>query len=66
MTDFLTALGLVFVIEGLLYAFVPGHLKAVMALMQSTPEDALRVGGLIATAIGVALVWLARSILGGS
>jgi uncharacterized protein len=66
MSDFVTALGLVFVIEGLLYAFVPGHLKAVMALMQSTPEDSLRMGGLIATAIGVALVWLARSVIGGS
>ena len=62
----MTALGLVFVIEGLLYAFVPGHLKAVMALMQSAPEDSLRMGGLIATAAGVALVWLARALLGGS
>lgn len=62
----MTALGLVFVIEGLLYAFVPGHLKAVMALMQSAPEDSLRLGGLIATAAGVALVWLARTVLAGS
>jgi uncharacterized protein YjeT (DUF2065 family) len=66
MSDFVTALGLLFVIEGLLYAFVPGHLKTVMALMQSAPEDSLRMGGLIATAAGVALVWLARSVLGGS
>jgi uncharacterized protein YjeT (DUF2065 family) len=66
MSDLVTALGLVFVIEGLVYAFVPGHLKAVMALLQSTPEDRLRMGGLIATAIGVGLVWLARSVLGGS
>lgn len=66
MSDFMTALGLVFVIEGLLYAFVPGHLKAVMALMQSAPEDSLRLGGLIATAAGVALVWLARTVLAGS
>lgn len=66
MSDLVTALGLVFVIEGLLYAFVPGHLKAVMALMQSIPEDSLRLGGLIATALGVALVWLARAGLSGS
>ncbi|MBK1865393.1 DUF2065 domain-containing protein [Aestuariivirga sp. YIM B02566] len=64
MSDFITALGLVFVIEGLLYAFVPGHLKAVIALMQNTSDDALRLGGLIAAAFGVALVWLARSVLG--
>lgn len=66
MSDLVTALGLVFVIEGLLYAFVPSHLKAVMALMQSIPEDSLRLGGLIATALGVALVWLARAVLSGS
>lgn len=66
MRDFITALGLVLVIEGLLYAFVPGHLKKVMVLMQFTPEDGLRLGGLIATALGVALVWLARAVFGGS
>ena len=66
MTAFVTALGLVLVIEGLLYAFVPGHLKRMMAMMQNIPEDALRTGGLIAMAAGVALVWLARAVLGGS
>lgn len=64
MSNFITALGLVFVIEGLLYAFVPGHLKAVIALMQSTSDDALRLGGLIAAAFGVGLVWLAKSVFG--
>ena len=64
MSDFITALGLVFVIEGLFYAFVPGHLKAVIALMQNTSDDALRLGGLIAAAFGVALVWLAKSVFG--
>jgi uncharacterized protein YjeT (DUF2065 family) len=66
MTAFVTALGLVLVIEGLLYAFVPGHLKRMMAMMQTIPEDALRTGGLVAMAAGVALVWLARAVLGGS
>ena len=64
MIDFITALGLVFVIEGLVYAFVPGHLKSVIALMQSTSNDNLRLGGLIAAAFGVGLVWFAKSIIG--
>ena len=64
MSEFVTAVGLVLVIEGLVYAFVPGHLKAVIALMQSTSDDSLRLGGLVAAALGVALVWLARSVLG--
>jgi uncharacterized protein YjeT (DUF2065 family) len=36
----------------------------VIALMQATPDDSLRLGGLIAAAFGVGLVWLARSVLG--
>ncbi len=35
----LMALGLVFVIEGLLYALVPGHLKNMMRAMENAPED---------------------------
>jgi uncharacterized protein YjeT (DUF2065 family) len=66
MRDFITALGLVLVIEGLVYAFVPRHLKAVIALMQSTPEESLRLGGLVAAALGVGVVWLAKSVFGGS
>ncbi len=66
MTAFITALGLVLVIEGLLYAFVPGHLKKMMAMMQNIPRMRLRTGGLVAMAAGVALVWLARAVLGGS
>src|SRR5262245_41900900 len=64
MSDFITALGLVFVIEGLVYAFVPGHLKAMMALMQATSDDTLRFGGLIAAAFGVGVGWLARTMVG--
>jgi uncharacterized protein YjeT (DUF2065 family) len=34
--------------------------------MQTMPEDRLRLGGLIATALGVGLVWLARTVMSGS
>ncbi len=37
--DLLMALGLVFVIEGLLYALVPGHLKNMMKAMESVADD---------------------------
>jgi uncharacterized protein len=62
MPELLMALGLVLVIEGLLYALVPGHLKAMMDSIQKLPDDQLRVGGLVAMGIGVAVVWLVRSI----
>jgi len=66
MIELATAFGLVLVFEGLLYAAAPGRLKQLMLQMQAIPDDALRVGGVAAVAIGVALVWLARSVLGSS
>jgi uncharacterized protein YjeT (DUF2065 family) len=58
--DLGAALGLVLVIEGLLYALVPGHLKAMMATVQNMSDDQLRTGGVFAVALGVAIVWLAQ------
>jgi uncharacterized protein YjeT (DUF2065 family) len=39
------ALGLVFVIEGLLYALVPGQLKTMMKAIHGIPDESLRYGG---------------------
>ena len=61
----LMALGLVFVIEGLLYALVPGHLKNMMRAMENLPDESLRTGGLVAVGFGVFVVWLVRATLGG-
>jgi uncharacterized protein YjeT (DUF2065 family) len=58
--DVLTALGLVLVIEGLLYALVPAHLKAMMRAVEKLSDDQLRIGGVVAMAAGVAVVWLVR------
>lgn len=60
MPDVLMALGLVFVIEGLLYALVPARLRAMMGAMQKLSDDQMRIGGIMAMAIGVAVVWLVR------
>jgi uncharacterized protein YjeT (DUF2065 family) len=66
MIELATAFGLVLVIEGLLYASAPGKLKQIMLLLQDIPDDALRVGGLAAIGIGVAVVWLVRTVLSSS
>jgi len=60
MTDFLTALALVLVIEGLFLAIVPHRLKQILAMLETVPPESLRVGGLVAAALGVFLVWLLR------
>ena len=61
LENVLMALGLVLVIEGLLYALVPAKLRAMMASMQKLSDDQMRMGGVIAMAIGVAVVWLVRA-----
>jgi uncharacterized protein len=60
MSDFLAALGLVFVIEGLIFAAFPAQAKRAMQSVLETPEASLRVIGLGAALVGVIVVWLAR------
>jgi uncharacterized protein YjeT (DUF2065 family) len=61
MSDFLAALGLVFVIEGLVFAALPAQTKRAMMSVLETPEGTLRVIGLASALIGLVLVWLARN-----
>lgn len=60
MSDLLTALGLVLVIEGVLYALMPTAMKAALIQMLTIPENQLRRGGIIALLIGFGIVWLVR------
>jgi len=62
MSDFLAALGLVFVIEGLIFAAFPGHAKAAMKSVLETPDTTLRGIGLAAAVIGLIVVWLVRGV----
>ena len=57
------ALGLVFVIEGLLYASVPGHVKAMLARLGVMSDEQLRIAGAVVLAVGVGLVWLAKRFM---
>jgi uncharacterized protein YjeT (DUF2065 family) len=60
MSDFLVALGLVFVIEGLIFAALPGAAKKAMVSMLETPDQTLRAVGVFSAVIGLAIVWLIR------
>ncbi|HEV2900569.1 DUF2065 domain-containing protein [Mesorhizobium sp. AaZ16] len=60
MADFLAALGLVLVVEGLVYGGFPALAKRLASEVLATPESALRVAGLAAIAIGVGVVWMVR------
>lgn len=61
MTDFLTALGLMLVIEGALYALFPEGMKRAMSQMQMLSPQHLRVAGLTLAIIGFAVVTMVRA-----
>ena len=60
MSDFLIALGLVFAIEGLIFAAFPGAAKRAMASALETPDSVLRIVGIVSALIGVLLIWFVR------
>ena len=60
MDDFLVALGLVFVLEGLVLAAFPLATKKAMANVLATPEGSLRTIGVVSAVLGLVLVWLVR------
>jgi len=60
MDDLLTALALVLVIEGGLYALFPEGMRRMMIQMQELPESRLRIIGVVGAVVGVIAVWLLR------
>lgn len=60
MSDFLVALGLVFVIEGIVFAAFPDAAKRAVTAMLETSDTTLRLVGLASAILGLLLVWLMR------
>ncbi len=60
MRDFLTALGLVLVIEGILCAGFPGRLRQAMQLATEMGDNGMRRIGLVCLVLGVIMVWAVR------
>lgn len=60
MLDFLSAVCLILVIEGALYALFPDGMKRMTAQVVTLPSSSLRAAGLVAAALGVLLLWLVR------
>lgn len=58
MSLILLGLGLVLVIEGLVFALAPSRLDDLVAMMAAMSRDQRRLFGLVALAAGVVLVWL--------
>lgn len=47
----------VLALEGMVYALAPGVMRRALARMAEAPEAALRIGGLCAACLGVAIAW---------
>jgi uncharacterized protein len=60
LSDFITALGIAFVFEGIAYALFPGRARNAFEMISQMPEDTLRYLGLGAAIAGVLVIWLAR------
>ncbi|WP_368346414.1 DUF2065 domain-containing protein [Pelagovum sp. HNIBRBA483] len=65
MTEALYALGLVLIVEGLVYVLAPHVIEDLLRLLRDMPAEARRLTGLIALTIGLALVWYARMVAAG-
>ena len=62
MTTLLMAAGFVLVFEGLVFALAPSRLDDLLRTLQRIPVEARRQIGLGGIALGVALLWIARSL----
>jgi uncharacterized protein YjeT (DUF2065 family) len=60
MSDLAVGLGVVLVIEGLLWSLFPSLGRRLLEAASESSETSLRIAGAAAVAAGVALVWLVR------
>lgn len=60
MADLVVGIGLVLVIEGLLWALVPNFAERLMEAAASVPQGSLRLAGWTSVLIGLGLVWMIR------
>jgi uncharacterized protein len=60
MKDLIVGVGLVLVIEGLLWTAAPGLARRLLDAAAATPEGRLRMAGAVTAASGLIVVWMVR------
>jgi uncharacterized protein YjeT (DUF2065 family) len=58
--DFLIGVGILFVLEGLLFAASPSWMRRAMKSAVMTPDNILRMVGIASAVAGLVLIWLVR------
>tara|TARA_B100000965_G_C19024386_1_gene512458 strand:- start:8 stop:193 length:186 start_codon:yes stop_codon:yes gene_type:complete len=61
MKDLITAIGLLFFIEGLLVALFPSKIKNMLKMIENTPENKLRLSGIFFLIMGFLIIWYIKN-----
>ena len=60
MRELITAIGLLFFIEGLLIAMFPSRIKNILKIIETMSENKLRYSGIFFLIIGITIIWYMR------
>ena len=60
MSDLITAVGLLFFIEGFLLAMFPSRIKNMLKIIETMSENKLRYSGIFFLIIGFVIIWYMR------
>jgi uncharacterized protein YjeT (DUF2065 family) len=58
--DFLIGVGVLLVIEGLMFAAMPAWMRRAMKSVLQTPDNILRITGIGTAVAGLIVIWLVR------
>ena len=61
MNELIIAIGLVFFVEGLFLAIFPSRIKSILELIKNTPENKLRILGIVFLITGFLIIWYIKS-----
>ena len=61
MKDLITAIGLLLFIEGLIVAMFPSRIKNMLKMIESIPNNKLRLTGILFLSIGFIIIWCIRT-----
>ena len=61
MRELIIAFGLLFFIEGILYALFPSKMKSMLKSIEKIEHTKLRTSGLIFSLIGFLIIWYFKS-----
>ena len=60
MSDLITAIGLLFFIEGLLLAMFPSRIKNMLKIIETMSANKLRFSGICFLLLGFIIIWYMR------